>query len=87
MTGKEHFEIFSSDFENKSDDEVISAFNKEAGDISQKGWGTARASFLAEIRNEFRKRNLDYSEIGNDKSLSFKSKIILKGKKIIIANN
>ena len=53
MTGKEYFEKFSSDFKNKSNDEVISAFNNEVGDISDKGWGTARASLLDAIHNEF----------------------------------
>ena len=86
MTGEEYFKKFSSDFEQKSNDEIITAFNNEVGDISNKGWGTGRASYLAAIHKEFDKRNFDYSEIGNDKSLSFKSKIVLKENKITIAN-
>ena len=55
---------------------IIKAFNKEAGNC---GWGTARASYLEALHKQLDKRNFDYSEIGDEGSMSLKSKIKIEG--------
>lgn len=63
-----------------TDKELISEFNKKVGiDYFNKSIQT----FMNSIQTEFDKRNIDYSEIGNDKVLSFANKIKIKNKKII----
>lgn len=63
-----------------TEDELISTFNEEVGNS---GWGTARASFLSAIHNEFEIRGFDYSLVGNKESLSFSKPILLYENKII----
>ncbi len=63
-----------------TDKELVSEFNKKVGlDYFNKNIQT----FMNSIQTEFDKRNIDYSEIGNDKVLSFANKINIKDKKII----
>jgi hypothetical protein len=63
-----------------TDKELVSEFNKKVGlDYFNKNIQT----FMNSIQTEFDKRNIDYSEIGNDKVLSFVNKINIKDKKII----
>ena len=61
--------------------ELVDAFNREVGN---KGWGTARACYLAALHGALDERGVDYSEIGDAKSLSFKQLIVLdpEGKKV-----
>jgi hypothetical protein len=68
-------------FGNLSDQELIDAFNREVGNP---GWTSGRATYLGALQKEFQSRNLDYSEIGNKRWLSFARKIKLIGKKISI---
>jgi hypothetical protein len=79
MTGKGYFEKFGQELSKLTDIELVDKFNQE---VDTEGWGTARASYLAAIHQEFNKRRFDYSEIGNEHELSFKNKIELKGKVI-----
>jgi len=68
-----------------SNEELVNSFNKEVGNS---GWGTARGTYLAAIHDEFKKREFDYSEIGDSSSLSFKEKIYLKDeKKLTVEDN
>lgn len=64
-----------------TEDELISTFNQEVGNS---GWGTARASFLSAIHNEFEIRGFDYSLVGDRRSLSFNKPILLYENKIIV---
>jgi hypothetical protein len=64
-----------------SDNELIDAFNK---DVGNPGWVAARGRFHAALREEFIKRGFDFSAIGNDISISFNNKIVLKEKIIQI---
>ena len=73
------YEKYTDSFNKSSDQEIIAAFNKEAGNC---GWGTARASYLGALHKQLEKRNFDYSEIGGKGSMSLKSKIKLEGKVI-----
>ena len=79
--GELYFEKFIKRFNNRTDEELIEYFNQEVGNG---GWGTARASYLAAIHHEFNNRNFDYSDIGNEKELSFKNKITLVKRKVKI---
>lgn len=79
MTGKGYFEKFGQELSMLTDIELIDKFNQE---VETEGWGTARASYLAAIHQEFNNRGFDYSEIGNEHELSFKNKIELIGKVI-----
>jgi hypothetical protein len=60
---------------------MIAAFNEEVG---KKGWVSARGTYMAAIHKEFENRGFDYSEIGNDASLSFKNRVKLVKKKIVL---
>ena len=73
------YEKYTDSFDKCTDQEIIAAFNKEAGN---RGWGTARASYLGALHKQLEKRNFDYSEIGNKGSMSLKFKIKLEGKVI-----
>lgn len=81
MKGKFHFDEYSQKLSENSDLEQIEKFNLEVGN---NGWGTARASYLAAIHQEFNKRGFDFSQIGNATELSFKNKIELIEKVIKI---
>jgi hypothetical protein len=83
MNGKEYYNKFCKELNQLSNSDLIKEFNREVG---INGWTTARASFLAAIHSEFNRREFDYSEIGDAKSLSFKNKVVLNGSKITIAN-
>lgn len=58
---------FASDMRNsfqvKSDEELILSFNKEVGN---KGWVSARAIFLDELKKEFIRREWDFSVLANE---------------------
>ena len=73
-TGQDYFIEFQKQLKSYNDTELISRFNEEVGN---KGWGTARASFLSALHEEFNLRGFDYSAIGDTESLSFKDKITL----------
>ena len=68
-------------FKKMSDDQLIDAFNREAGNA---GWTSSRGSYLAALHQEFKARGYDYSIIGDKNSLSLKRKVQLVGKKIEI---
>ena len=78
-TGEDYYKEYQAKLGAVSDEELIQLFNNEVGN---KGWGTARASFLAAVHKEFEKRGFDFSIIGDATNLSFKNKIEQEGKKI-----
>ena len=80
----EYYEKFMERLNKLSDEEIVDEFNEEVG---KGGWGTARASFLAALHKQFKRRNLDYSEIGDKGSYSLKRKVKLVEKKIIVIPN
>ncbi len=80
--GEIYFQEFLVRFSTLSDADVVELLNSEVGN---KGWGTARASYLAAIHHEFQRRKIDYSEIGDSKSLSLANKVVLRDNKLIIA--
>ena len=78
---KQQQQEYRQRFEEKSDEELIDAFNREVGNS---GWGTARATYLCELHRAFERRGFDYSAIGDASGFSLKQKIRLEGKKILI---
>ena len=80
-TPQQHFEEFSKIFSDLSDNEIIERFNLEIGN---KGWVSARGAYLVALQQEFRRRDWDYSDIGDEKSLSLKNMVKLCDKKLII---
>jgi len=73
------FKKYMEQFDKYSDEKIIVVFNSEVGCM---GWGTARASFLGALHKQFELRKFDYSIIGNERSLSFKSEIALIDKTV-----
>lgn len=60
--------------------QLISRFNS---DVGNPGWVAARARFHSALRAELTRREIDFSLIGNETSLSFKNRVKLKGTKLI----
>ncbi len=80
----EYYDRFMKSLNKLSDEEIVDEFNREVGNG---GWGTARASFLGALHKQFRLRNLDYSEIGDQGSYSLSRKVKLVGKTIKVIPN
>ena len=78
------YEKYMKRFDKCTDQEIIKAFNREAGNC---GWGTARASYLGALHHQLEKRNFDYAEIGDSSAMSIKSKIKLEGKVVKIISD
>jgi hypothetical protein len=78
-TSHEYFVEFQKQLQSYNDTELINRFNAEVGN---KGSGTTRFAFLAALHQEFIHRDFDYSEIGDENSLSFKHKVTLENKRI-----
>ena len=74
-TSHDYFNDFEKDLKKYTDEQLLARFNLE---VNNKGSGTARFSFLAALHNEFDRRGIDYSEIGDKESLSFRDKITLE---------
>ena len=74
------YQEFQERFRGMSDEQLIGAFN---GDVGNPGWVSARASFHAALREEFEKREYDYSAIGDKGGLSWNKKVRLIDKKIV----
>lgn len=72
-------EKFEKNLISLSDQEVINSFNKEVGNT---GWVAARAHFLKALINQFESREIDYSIIKNENTISLAKKVLLKEKKL-----
>lgn len=83
-TAKEYFDYFKQELIELTDEEFVSRFNREVG---IKAFGVARQGYLWAIRNEFERRNIDYSDIGSSDSISYKNAVYLKNKKLHILND
>ena len=70
---------FEHSFENEPDDKIIEFFNKEVG---KNAWGTARAGYILALSNTFSKRGIDYSIVGDWKSISLAKRVKLVGKHV-----
>ena len=68
-------------FKKLNDKEIADVFNHEVGNS---GWGTSRQAYLVALKEDFERRGIDFSAIGTNDTLSFKRKIKVVNKKIII---
>jgi hypothetical protein len=68
---------FEHSFENEQDDKIVDYFNKEVG---KNTWGIARTGYILALSNTFSKRGIDYSIVGNWKSISLAKRVRLVGK-------
>ena len=55
--------------------ELVEVFNRETQIAT---WGTARASFLAALHQEFLRRGFDISEVGDESSMCIKDRIFIR---------
>lgn len=68
---------FEHSFENEPDDKIVELFNNEIG---KNAWGTARAGYILALSNTFSKRGIDFSIIGDWKSISLAKRVRLVDK-------
>lgn len=65
----------------ESDIEIVHRFN---GNVKNTYFNLFLSRYLPAIQREFDKRGIDYSEIGDSRSLSFSKKVVLVDKKLIL---
>jgi len=83
-TSQIQFEKFLQNLKALTDNELIEAFNKEVGNS---GWVSARGAYLSAMHTEFKRRKFDYSQIGDERSLSLANHVRLgQGKLHIYVN-
>lgn len=75
---------FQERFGTMSDEELISAFNREVG---EPGWTNSRATYLSLLHEEFKKRRFDYSVIEGSGGLSFGKKVKLIDREVVFDEN
>ena len=78
-TAKEYCDYFSKDLLNLTDEEFVSRFNESVG---IKAFGISRSGYLWAIEEELKRRKFDYSNIGDDQSISYKHIVFNKEKKL-----
>ena len=72
---------FKTRFESNSDQELINAFNSQ---VENNGSGSAKMAFLSALREELNKRSIDYSSVGDERSMSYANCVVLKDKKMCL---
>ena len=76
-TSLEYSIEFEQSFENEPDEKIVELLNNEIG---KNTWGTARAGYILALSNTFSKRGIDFSIIGDWKSISLANRVRLVGK-------
>jgi hypothetical protein len=73
---------FRTQLANLNKEELLEIFNKEVGG---RGWTSARAFFLEELRNAFRKLEVDITEVTNySGGFNLNRKVIMKANKLVV---
>jgi hypothetical protein len=70
---------FRETMQKATDQELVNYFNKEVGNT---GWGNARSYYLAALREEITKRDMDSSIIIHEGGLSLKRNVKLSNGKL-----
>lgn len=78
QNGYEYFKVYDEEYNNYADEQLSERFN---GLIQLRAFNFAIQEMHAAIRAQFIEQIIDFSEIGNDNSLSFFNKIRIEGKK------
>jgi len=68
---QELYEEFNLRFDANSDIELIDDFN---GQVGNGGSGTTKMSYLRALRAQLIKRNIDFSVVGDERSMSYAKK-------------
>src|SRR5690242_13355211 len=83
MTAEERYREYRVRFAAYSDVELVDAFNREVGNP---GWTSSRGAYLRALHDEFVERGFDLTDIGGAEEMSLGSRIKLRGKKKIVAD-
>lgn len=76
---QDYFLQFKAELAQLPDSGLVHRFNEAVGVCT---FGVARQGYLWAIREELQERKIDFISIGDDKAISFKSEVFLKGKKL-----
>ena len=76
-----YYQDFRQRFSQMSEEELIEAFNREVGNP---GWVSVRGEYLFALQEEFARREIDFSAIGDETRMSLANKIGLSEKTIIV---
>ncbi len=71
---------FRETMQNATDQELVNFFNKQVGNT---GWGSARSYYLAALREEITKRDMDSSLIIHAGGLRLSRKVKLSNGKLV----
>lgn len=80
MTAKEYFDYFTYELSELTDEKIIKRFNREVG---IRAFGIGRQGYLWALRNQLEKRQIDFSEVGDEKGISYANKVLLVNNKMI----
>lgn len=83
-TSKEYFDHFTNELSDLSNDEIIERFN---GEVGIRAFGIPRQGYLWALRNQIENRGIDYSDVGDDKFMSYATKVYLINNKMIKRTN
>ena len=83
MTADEHYRDYRARLAAYSDADLVAAFNREVGNP---GWTSSRGAYLRALHDEFVERGFDLTDIGGAEEMSLGSRIKLRGKKKIVAD-
>lgn len=69
-------------FNSKSNQDLVEIFNQQ---FRNRGWGSAKASFLQNLKNEFVKRGIDISSVINETGgFNLSSNVNLTNNKLLV---
>lgn len=69
-------------FNSKSNQDLVEIFNQQ---VRNRGWGSAKASFLQNLKNEFVKRGIDISSVINETGgFNLSSNVNLTNNKLLV---
>jgi hypothetical protein len=80
VTADEKIKEYVLRFSSLADEAFIACFNREVG---INAWGFARQICFAAIRQELDRRRLDYSNIGDERRMSYGYAVYLRGNKLL----
>ena len=76
----DYFTYYSALYDKYSDKKLIETFNSSVG---VRAWNVARQGILGAVRAQLEKRKIDFSEVGDEKVMSYTHKVKLVNKKLI----
>tara|TARA_R110001599_G_scaffold331865_2_gene546862 strand:+ start:633 stop:905 length:273 start_codon:yes stop_codon:yes gene_type:complete len=79
------YQKFKEQLSSLDDEQFIESFNEQVGNY---GWGVGRSIYLGIIREEFKERGIDISEIQSENGgISYRNKVKLENKKVSLIEN